>query len=186
VRREDWPLEDPKGKPLGRVREIRDDVRRRVVDLLQREGWEAQVIRPAHHDDRTRVEALLTAAGLPTDGVAEHFASFLVAEEGGTIVGAAGLELRGREALLRSVVVTHTKKGTGLGSRLTRAALDHARAQRARAVYLLTTTADAYFPRFGFTRVDREAVPDTLRSSREFQGACPASAIAMRLELASI
>jgi arsenate reductase len=39
VRRDDWPLEDPKGKPIARVREIRDDVRARVVALLRREGW---------------------------------------------------------------------------------------------------------------------------------------------------
>jgi arsenate reductase len=36
---EDWPLDDPKGQPLGRVREIRDDVRRRVADLVDRRGW---------------------------------------------------------------------------------------------------------------------------------------------------
>ena len=39
LRREDWPLEDPKGKPIARVREIRDDVRARIEDLLVREGW---------------------------------------------------------------------------------------------------------------------------------------------------
>ncbi len=39
LRRDDWPLEDPKGKPIERVREIRDDVRARVAALLQREGW---------------------------------------------------------------------------------------------------------------------------------------------------
>ncbi|HVR64357.1 MAG TPA: arsenate reductase ArsC [Polyangia bacterium] len=39
LRRDDWPLEDPKGKPITRVREIRDDVRARVADLLRREGW---------------------------------------------------------------------------------------------------------------------------------------------------
>jgi arsenate reductase len=37
LRREDWPLEDPKGKPIARVREIRDEVRGRVEDLIQRE-----------------------------------------------------------------------------------------------------------------------------------------------------
>ena len=40
LRRADWPLEDPKGKPLERVREIREDVRQRVVRLLAEEGWE--------------------------------------------------------------------------------------------------------------------------------------------------
>jgi arsenate reductase len=39
VRRDDWPLEDPKGKPLTRVRAIRDDIRQRVESLLEREGW---------------------------------------------------------------------------------------------------------------------------------------------------
>ncbi|MFZ5895456.1 MAG: arsenate reductase ArsC [Myxococcota bacterium] len=37
--REDWPLEDPKGKSIERVREIRDDVRQRVTALLDRKGW---------------------------------------------------------------------------------------------------------------------------------------------------
>jgi arsenate reductase len=39
LRRDDWPLEDPKGKSIERVREIRDDVKARVTDLLRREGW---------------------------------------------------------------------------------------------------------------------------------------------------
>lgn len=37
--RDDWPLEDPKGKPVERVREIRDEVRARVRDLIQRCAW---------------------------------------------------------------------------------------------------------------------------------------------------
>jgi arsenate reductase len=40
LRREDWPLEDPKNKPLDRVRAIRDDIRARVVEMVMREGWE--------------------------------------------------------------------------------------------------------------------------------------------------
>jgi arsenate reductase len=38
--REDWPLADPKGQPLERVRAIRDDVRRRVEQLVAARGWE--------------------------------------------------------------------------------------------------------------------------------------------------
>ena len=37
--RDDWPLEDPKGKPIERVREIRDEIRERVQALVEREGW---------------------------------------------------------------------------------------------------------------------------------------------------
>jgi arsenate reductase len=39
LRRDDWPLEDPKGKSVARVREIRDEVRARVMALLRQEGW---------------------------------------------------------------------------------------------------------------------------------------------------
>lgn len=39
LKRGDWPLEDPKGKPVERVREIRDEVRARVSELLRQEGW---------------------------------------------------------------------------------------------------------------------------------------------------
>jgi arsenate reductase len=39
LRRLDWPLEDPKGKPVERVREIRDDIRDRVAELLAEHGW---------------------------------------------------------------------------------------------------------------------------------------------------
>ena len=37
--REDWPLEDPQGKSIDRVREIRDEIRDRVEALIEREGW---------------------------------------------------------------------------------------------------------------------------------------------------
>ena len=40
VRRGDWPLPDPKGRPIELVREIRDEIRRRVAELVRAEGWE--------------------------------------------------------------------------------------------------------------------------------------------------
>jgi arsenate reductase (thioredoxin) len=39
LKRDDWPLEDPKGKPLARVREIRDEVKQLVERLLEERGW---------------------------------------------------------------------------------------------------------------------------------------------------
>ena len=38
LRRDDWPLDDPKGQPVERVRAIRDDIRARVAALVVREG----------------------------------------------------------------------------------------------------------------------------------------------------
>jgi amino-acid N-acetyltransferase len=81
------------------------------------------------------------------------------------------------------VVVSESRKGTGIGSNLTRRALDEARARGVCDVFLLTTTADGFFLRFGFERVARHEVPSRVQGSRELQGACPASATAMRLRL---
>jgi arsenate reductase len=39
LRRDDWPLEDPRGKPLALVRRIRDEVSRRVASLVATQGW---------------------------------------------------------------------------------------------------------------------------------------------------
>jgi arsenate reductase len=39
ARREDWPLDDPKGQSIDRVRAIRDDVLRRVLELIESHGW---------------------------------------------------------------------------------------------------------------------------------------------------
>lgn len=125
------------------------------------------------------MEALLLAAALPLDGVAEHFEHFLVIEVAGVVVGAAGLELYGDYALLRSVVVSSERRRVGCGERLIEAIRDEARSRGVRALYLLTTTAETYFAQRGFTRVPRAQIPADVRASREFVEACPASATAM-------
>jgi amino-acid N-acetyltransferase len=144
---------------------------------------DSRMIRGAEPQDRASVETLLVSAGLPIEGVEEHFHSFFVAADGGRIIGAAGLEWYGEHALLRSVVVTAAAEGAGLGSTLTRRALDEARARGASAIYLLTTTAAEFFPRFGFERASRDEVPSSVQASREFRGACPSTAVAMRLAI---
>jgi amino-acid N-acetyltransferase len=136
--------------------------------------------RGARPGDLTDVLGLLRAAQLPTAGVAETFSHFFVAEQDGRIIAAAGLEIYGPSALLRSVVVEKDWQGTGVGRRLIDLALGDARARGIADVFLLTTTAEHYFPRFGFACVSRDAVTADVRGSMEFQGVCPASAVVMR------
>jgi amino-acid N-acetyltransferase len=134
----------------------------------------------AQREDLAHVLVLLERHGLPVDGASTMGESLIVARLDGRIMGAAGLELYADGALLRSVVVDASVQGQGLGQRLTEAALALARARDEQAVFLLTTTADRFFPRFGFERITREDVPESVRRSTEFQSACPASAIVMR------
>ena len=140
---------------------------------------ETQIDR-ARAQDMEGVLDLLARHHLPVDGLREHLATTLVARHGGRIVGSAALELYADGALLRSVAVAPEWQGRGLGRELIEAAIALARDRRAPALYLLTTTADKYFPRFGFDAAQRADVPGTVQTSVEFTSACPSSAIVMR------
>ena len=142
-------------------------------------GEDRPALRAARAPDLPVVERLLRAAELPVAGVAEAFATFLVAEHRDAIVGVAGLELHGDNALLRSVAVAPAWQSRGLGRELVEQAIALAESHSLRAIYLLTTTAERYFPAFGFEATDRQSVPNDVRQSPEFTDACPASALAM-------
>jgi amino-acid N-acetyltransferase len=141
------------------------------------------MIDAARERDLPVVRALLDRLHLPLDGVEEHLPTMLVAREGQRIVATAALEMYADGALLRSVAVEPRHQGNGLGHQLTDAALQLAATQGAHTVFLLTTTAERFFPKFGFERIDRQQVPASVRESVEFQSACPASAIVMRKHL---
>jgi amino-acid N-acetyltransferase len=157
----------------------------------------APLLRVARADDLPAVERLLAAAGLPAAGVADLFArraaDFVVAEDPGApgrLVAVAGLEVCGgggpnADALLRSVAVDAAWRGRGLGRALVGRLAGEAEARGLRALYLLTTTAEGYFPRLGFAPVARDAVPAAVAATVEFRSACPASAAAMARPLAA-
>ena len=143
----------------------------------------SEEIRPATSGDLPDILTLLARSKLPADGLADHLATALVARAAGGIAGCAAVEIYGAAGLLRSVAVEPGRRGEGLGHRLTKAALDLALARGVRNVYLLTTTAEGFFPQFGFKRIDRKEMDPALEKSAELRGAGPASALAMRAEL---
>jgi len=136
-------------------------------------------LRPAEIADLPAIESLLSAANLPLAGVAESLPGFVIAESGGAIVGTAALEVCCDNALLRSVAVAPEWRSRGLGRALVTRIIADGEARGLRALYLLTTTAEHYFPSFGFRQITRVEVPAELRETAEFKGACPDSAIVM-------
>ncbi len=140
-------------------------------------------LRPARADDLAAIERLLTASSLPLAGVAEALPSFVVAEiatrDGSDLVGVAGLEVCCDNALLRSVAVRPEWRARGVGRALVTRVIAEAEARGIRALYLLTTTAEHYFPSFGFRTIARDEVPRDVRETEEFRSACPASATVM-------
>jgi amino-acid N-acetyltransferase len=139
----------------------------------------AIVFRPAADSDWGAVAELLSEAGLTLEGAREHLSGFILAWRGADLAGCAGLELYGRDGLLRSVAVRASERGAGLGQAITREVLTAAQAAGLRQVVLLTETAPDFFPKFGFQTIARSIAPEAVRASLEFMTACSESAVAM-------
>lgn len=137
------------------------------------------LLRTATAADLLKIERLLTDSGLPTVGVRDAIADFAVADAGGDIVGVAGLEVCCDNALLRSVAVRDDYRSKGVGRALVNRVIAQAEARGIHALYLLTTSAERYFPSFGFVPVDRTRVPEDIRGTAEFTSACPSTATVM-------
>jgi amino-acid N-acetyltransferase len=143
-------------------------------------------IRPARPEDLSVVLDLLGRNGLPAAELAQHAENLLVATAADEVVGAAAVEHYGDVALLRSVVVQEGSRSEGLGTELALAALDLAASKGAHDVYLLTETAEEFFSRLGFRRMERELAPSAVRDSVEFRAACPETALLLHLNMATV
>jgi len=141
-------------------------------------------LRNATRADWPHIAQFLTDAGLPLTGAADHLHSFILAFAENTLVGTAALERYDDAALLRSVAVERAVRHHGIGQQLVQAALERARHEGITNVYLLTETAQGFFPRFDFRPIDRANVPATVQQSVEFAETCPASATVMVASLA--
>ena len=145
---------------------------------MPRESSEV-VIGPAQPADGVAIEALLKAADLPHEDFAQHLAHFIIARSGGVVVGAVGYERHGDDALLRSLVVEPSCRGTGLGDALVRRLAEAAVVAGVRQFYLLTTTAEGFFAQRGFRVIARDLVPPAIAATEEFRRLCPASAVCL-------
>jgi len=139
--------------------------------------------RPAIASDLAQIQQLLKDSNLPFEDVAEHLAHFVVAEEGRTMIGVAGLEIHGKAGLLRSVAVTESHRSKGIGSLLFDQIVSQAREKGLRELSLLTTTAEEFFDSKGFRKVEGDAIPQYMKSTKEYQIFCASTAVCMVKEM---
>lgn len=137
----------------------------------------------AREKDWPDIAKLLQDLGLPLDGAQEHINNYQLIRTGKELLGCAGLEIYGNSALLRSLAIRPEAQGLQYGTQLVKHMIIHARAADVKNLYLLTTDADAYFHKLKFKKIDTAKLPPELQASRQLQGACPASAIAMLLKI---
>ena len=158
------------------------------------EGWETHgeggveimpdVLMIRERPPHLSVVALLEAQGLPASVLTEaHLQHFFFTGTDGAPSALVGLEIYGDAALLRSLVVSATTRTQGLGSALVLHAEEYAAAHRVHTLYLLTTTAEAYFEHRGYRRIDRSDAPAAIQSTREFSSLCPSSSAFMTKRL---
>jgi amino-acid N-acetyltransferase len=126
------------------------------------------------------VKQLLSESGLPIEDItAQHLQDFFGCGSGLELEGLVGLELFGEVALLRSLAVASSRRGSGVGSGLVAHAERHAKDQGVKSLYLLTTAAEKFFLRRGYTRIPREDAPAAIKGTKEFSGICPVSSVFM-------
>jgi len=126
-------------------------------------------IREERPGDRPEIAALLEANELPVPSPDDTPVRFLVAVSGdGRLLGTCGWERAGDEVLLRSVAVAADTRGTGVGGRLVGEALRRLDEAGHPCVTLVTLDAQGFFARFSFREVEREALPEPIRRTREY------------------
>lgn len=99
------------------------------------------------------------------------------------ITAIGGLEFYFPFALVRSVAVYPEYQGNGYAGMICDALCRHAQRKNIRELYLLTETAEGFFSRHGFIRVDRSTVPRTIKTTGQYSTLCPDNAVVMNKSL---
>ncbi len=138
------------------------------MEIIQAKGFKLNIIE------------LLKSENLPIDGINDDLENFLIAFENNIVYAAVGMEIYGKYALIRSLVVKNDSRNQGLAGRLILNIEDQAIKHEVIALFLLTETASTYFNKKGFNEIARTEVPIEVQQSNEFRYICPQSALVMK------
>lgn len=134
----------------------------------------------AKHEDLKSVQSILESCQLPNNDLTQnHLQHFYILEKDKQVCGCIGLEIYGRHALLRSLAVLEHARGDGLGKLLVKQIEEYAKEQNIDDIYLLTTTAEGFFAKLGYSAISRNNIPSAVKRSEEFSSICPDSATVM-------
>ncbi|ALG67296.1 arsenic resistance N-acetyltransferase ArsN2 [Beggiatoa leptomitoformis] len=134
----------------------------------------------AEASDLSAIQQLLTDCHLPFEDLTPtHLPRFWLVKQRLTCIASIGMEEWGNIGLLRSLAVLSPYRDSNLASELVDMAELYAKEQKLTALYLLTTTAVAFFTKRGYQLLKREEFPAILRQTPEFHSLCPATAICM-------
>lgn len=131
-------------------------------------------------EDLEQIVFLLKENDLPVDDIHSNSCiQFVVAKFDDFIIGSVALERFNSIGLLRSLWVKEEFRKDGVGLSLINRVFDFARNEKLSEIYLLTTSANKYFAKFGFNELNRKNAPIQIQETSQFRDLCPASAILM-------
>lgn len=131
-----------------------------------------------------QLATLLANCGLPVSDISAGETSLFVgAFVGKDLAGTVGLQLYPPAALLRSLAVSPSHRGHGVGVTLVRHAEALAAERGVDTLYLLTTSAAPFFAKGGYEVVPRSAAPQAIQTTTQFSGLCPATSTCMAKRL---
>ena len=133
-------------------------------------------------EDLQEVKQLLRQNKLPVEDIADLLHFFIVRKDK-KIIGVIGLEVYNQYGLLRSMATSATYRNLGLAASLVDKLLQYAAELGLKEMYLLTETAEKYFEKRSFHKIERESVPEAIKQSKEFSHLCPSSAVVMKKDI---
>lgn len=140
--------------------------------------------RPIAMTELNALAIALRQNGLPADDISapgRKFWHFRNSAE--ATIGFGGLEIYGSLALLRSIVVMPAMQRQGMGQKIVHQLLRNAGDMGITKIYLLTTTAQAFFEAQGFKVIERMNVPVEILATRQAAQLCPGSAVILMKEI---
>ncbi|MEM8569147.1 MAG: arsenic resistance N-acetyltransferase ArsN2 [Bacteroidota bacterium] len=129
------------------------------------------------------VKRILSKSKLPTVDLNLSTQRFIGILSSDKLIGIGALELYGSSALLRSMAVIYSGQNKGIGTNLVTGLLDLARKNNVSELFLLTETAEKFFAKNGFSKINRSEVPAEILQTEEFKNLCPSTAVCMSLAL---
>jgi N-acetylglutamate synthase-like GNAT family acetyltransferase len=138
------------------------------------------VAKPIPHGERGVLARTLAKAQLPADDVEEAGRLFWRFESPDQVpLGFGGLEIHGKDALLRSLLTLPPARKRGVGRGMVATLEVEALAAGAQRIWLLTMDAARFFAQLGYAESARDKTPPAIQATEQWRSLCPASAIVM-------
>lgn len=122
---------------------------------------------------------------LPTEDIIYKIKSLYIVEECDKKIGIVGLEVLDEFGLMRSLcVIDSALRNKGYGRKMVSLIIELSKSKKIKELYLLTTTAEQFFSKLNFIKINRNEVPEKIKQIEEFNSLCPSIAVCMKILIA--